>query len=343
MAKTIEVVVTLGTMHLNEAIQDQIRAVSPAIKLRVYEAEKEKDIPNKAWVNADVIFTGAFLPPTTINTDVKWIHSIFSGVENLLQDPFLEANPQIILTNSSGLHSAKIGEYVVGMILALGHRLPLMMQHQTHQDWSDKRYSLFLAQELSRSTVGILGYGRIGREIARLCKAFGATVLATKRDVMHPIDERYNIEGRGDPSAEQVDRLYPPEATGFMIKVCDFVVVTLPLTEQTRGFFGARLMEMMKPTAFLINVGRGGIVDETALAEAMINGQIGGAAFDVFEHEPLPVDSPLWKAPNMIISPHISGNMANYAERAADIFLENLHRYFEGQPLLNIVDRKQGY
>lgn len=343
MAETINIVVTLGVMRLGESVQEQIRSVSPNIKLRVFEAEKEKDIPNKAWVNADIIFTSGFLPPTTINTDVKWIHSIFSGVENLLHDPFLQTNPHILLTNSSGLHAAKIGEYVVGMILALGHRIPLMLQHQARQEWSEHRYTQFLAQELNRSTVGILGYGRIGREIARLCKAFGATVLATRRNVMHPTEERYSIEGKGDPEAELVDRLYPPEATGFMIKACDYVVIALPLTEQTEGFFGERLIGMMKPTAFLINVGRGGIVDESALALALQEGRLGGAAFDVFQHEPLPVDSPLWKAPNTIISPHISGNMVNYSDRATSIFVENLRRYLEGQTLLNIVDRNRGY
>ncbi|PJF43721.1 MAG: hypothetical protein CUN55_07610, partial [Phototrophicales bacterium] len=310
---------------------------------KVFDAEKEKDIPNKAWTNAEIIFTGGFLPPTTINTNVKWIHSIFSGVENILKDPFMLANPQIILTNSGGIHAAKIGEYVIGMMLALGHRIPLLLQHQARQEWSDQRYSLFMAQELGQSTVGILGYGRIGQEIARLCKAFGATVLATKRDVRHPTDERYHIEGRGDPAAEMVDRLYPPEATGFMIKECDFVVITLPLTDQTRGFFGEQLIQKMKSTAFLINVGRGGIVDEVALAKALQEGRLGGAAFDVFEHEPLPVDSPLWKAPNIIISPHISGNMVNYTKRAADIFIENLQRYLHGQPLLNVVNREKGY
>lgn len=343
MPDTLDVLITLGAMRLSEESIANLRAISPRIKLRVLDAEKEKDVPNKAWLNANVVMTGNFLPPTTINTKIQWIHSVFAGVDNLLLDPYMQANPQVLLTNSSGLHAAKIGEFVVGMMLALGHRIPLMLTHQAKQEWSDKRFSLFMGQELNRSTVGILGYGRIGREIARLSKAFGATVLATKRDVMHPVDERYNADGKGDPEAELVDRLYPPEATGFMIKACDFVVIALPLTPDTENMFDAKLLSVMKPTAFLINIGRGGIVDEDALAQALDDGKLGGAAFDVFAQEPLPVESPLWKAPNMIISPHISGNMTDYVKRAADIFAENLRRFVEGESLLNIIDRERGY
>ncbi len=340
MTDTINVLITI---KFHDDILDRFRAVSPQIKLRVHPADKAKDVPNKAWQQAEVLYTTNLLPPTTLNTDIKWVHSFFAGVDLLLNDPLTTANPDLIITTSSGIHVTKIGEYVVGMILALGHRIPTMIQHQTQSNWSEDRFSIFLAQELSKSTVGILGYGRIGREVARLCRAFGATVLATKRDVKHPIDDRYTLPGTGDPEGEICDRLYPPEATAFMIKECDFVVLTLPLTKQTRHSFDQRLFDAMKPTAFLINVGRGGIVDEAALLTALQAGRIAGAAFDVFEDEPLPSDHPLWKAPNMVISPHISGNMRDYHQKAAAVFEENLKRYVENRPLMNIVNRKLGY
>jgi phosphoglycerate dehydrogenase-like enzyme len=128
-----------------------------------------------------------------------------------------------------------------------------------------------------------------------------------------------------------------------MVKDCDFVVITLPLTETTRNSVGRHIFEAMKPTAFLINVGRGGIVDEEALLAALQDKQIAGAAFDVFAEEPLPPEHPLWKAPNLIISPHIAGNMPGYDEKAALVFEENLRRYLEKRPLLNLVDRTRGY
>lgn len=340
MTEPLEVLVTL---KLDDDSLDQLRQISPQLKLRVHVAEKGKDVPSRVWGNVDILYTGFALPPSTTKTNIKWIHSMFAGVDNLLDDPFIKANPAIVITSSSGIHVRNIGEYALGMMLALGHRIPRMLKHQARAEWAEERYKLFMPQELSKSTVGILGYGRIGREIARLCKAFGATVLATKRNVKDPTDHRYTLPGTGDAEGEMYDRLYPPEASGFMIKECDFVVITLPITDKTRLSFGKALFDAMKPTAFLINVGRGGIVDETELLAALQEGRIAGAAFDVFATEPLPPDHPLWKAPNLIISPHIAGNMADYRERATDVFAENLRRYIEKQPLLNVVNRELGY
>ncbi|MCB9436821.1 MAG: D-2-hydroxyacid dehydrogenase [Anaerolineales bacterium] len=340
MTEALEVLITL---KLDDETLDRLRQISPFVKLRVHVADKGKDVPNRVWSNVDVLFTGTALPPTSTKTNVKWIHSMFAGVDNVLDDPFVKANPEIVITSSSGIHVSNIGEYVLGMILALGHRIPRMMQHQTRAEWHDERFKLFMPQELSKSTVGILGYGRIGREVARLCKAFGATVLATKRNVKTPADHRYTLPGTGDAEGEMYDRLYPPEASGFMIKECDFVVITLPITDKTRMSFGKALFNAMKPSAFLINVGRGGIVDENELLTALQEGQIAGAAFDVFATEPLPHDHPLWKAPNLIISPHIAGNMDDYRLKATSVFEDNLRRYLEKQPLLNIVSRELGY
>lgn len=340
MTEPLEVLVT---PKLDESTLDRLRQISPQVKLRVHVADKGKDVPSRAWGNVDVLFTGSALPPSSTKTNIRWIHSLFAGVDAILEDPFIKANPDIIITNSSGIHVSNIGEYALGMILTLGHRFPRMAQAQTRVEWSEERFKLFMPQELSKSTVGIMGYGRIGREIARLCKAFGATVLATKRNVKKPIDGRYTLAGTGDANGEMYDRLYPPEASGFMIKECDFVVITLPITDRTRMSFGKALFAAMKPSAYLINVGRGGIVDENELLAALQEGRIAGAAFDVFAAEPLPHDHPLWKAPNMIITPHIAGNMADYREKATEVFEENLRRYLEKQPLQNIVSRELGY
>lgn len=340
MSETINVLIT---HKLSDEQLDSFRAVSPAVKVRVYPARKAKDIPHRAWAQADVVYTTTWLPPATLETPIKWVHSHFAGVDHLLNDPFVKANPDLVITTSSGIHVSKIGEYVVGMILALGHHIPTMLEHQGRAEWSEERYRIFLPQELSKSTVGILGYGRLGREIARLCKCFGATILATKRDVMHPQDDGYTLPGTGDPDCELVDRLYPPEATAFMLKECDFVVITLPLTTSTRHMFNEDMIKAMKQQSYLINVGRGDIVDEAALLEALQTGRIAGAAFDVFAEEPLPSDHPLWKAPNTIISPHISGNMRDYREKAGAVFEQNLRRYVDGRPLLNVVNRELGY
>jgi phosphoglycerate dehydrogenase-like enzyme len=206
------------------------------------------------------------------------------------------------------------------------------------------RQGQFTPLELRGRTLGIVGYGSIGREIARLGETFGMTVLATKRDVKHPAEEGYLIEKTlGDPQAQIVDRLYPPQALHSMVRECDFVVITVPLTGETRHIFSAAALAAMKPTAVLVNVSRGAVVDEKALVEALKYGGIAGAALDVFEQEPLPPDSPLWDLPNVILSPHIAGVSHQYDARAARLFAQNLTRYLDGKPLLNVVNRDLGY
>jgi phosphoglycerate dehydrogenase-like enzyme len=173
---------------------------------------------------------------------------------------------------------------------------------------------------------------------------FGMEVLASKRDVRQPADpDSYTLPGVGDPEGVYFHRLYPPEALISMVRACDFVVLTVPLTESTRGMVDADVFGAMKPTAYLINVSRGGVVEERALLQALQSGQIAGAAMDVFEVEPLPADNPLWKLPNLIISPHVAGNSADYSEKAAQLFIENLKRYIARKDLLNLVDRTRGY
>ena len=191
--------------------------------------------------------------------------------------------------------------------------------------------------------VGIVGYGSIGRQVARLLQPFGATVLATKRDARHPEDNEYTPEGMGDPSAALVQRLYPAEALRSMLKECDFVVITVPKTPATFGLISTQELAMFKPTAFLIDVSRGGIVDHEALIHALRERKVAGAALDVFPEEPLPPTSPLWKFANVIITPHISGNTLQYDQRAAELFAINLLRYLTGQPLYNRIEPERGY
>ena len=159
-----------------------------------------------------------------------------------------------------------------------------------------------------------------------------------------PIPDRgWQTPEAGDPTAAQVDRLYAPEALRLMLAECDYVAVTVPLTPETRHLIGAEELKSMKSDAVLINIARGGVIDEAALIEALRGHTIGGAALDVFEQEPLPVDSPLWKLPNVILSPHVSGFTPHYDERAMTLFGENLRRYVNSEPLLNVVDVSKGY
>ncbi len=230
------------------------------------------------------------------------------------------------------------------MVMALGHHLPTMMQDQQEKHWAeDVKFTRFRPIELRDSTVGIVGYGNIGREIARLCMTFGAKVLATKRDLKTLEKKGYLSEGLGDEQAEIPERLYPPQALPSMASECDFLILTVPLTPETRGMVNAKVFESMKETAYLIDISRGGVVDQGALVEALKEEKIGGAALDVYPVEPLPTSSPLWELPNVILSPHVAGTSDQYLARAADLFAENLRRYVANEPLLNRYDPKRGY
>jgi phosphoglycerate dehydrogenase-like enzyme len=243
-----------------------------------------------------------------------------------------------------GIHATNMAEYVLGMLLTFGHRIPELIQAQPRKEWAENRYERYLPLELRQATVGIVGYGAIGREVARLVKVFGGRVLAVKRDARTVEDRNHFLrEGTGDPEGDFFDRLYPPQALGTMVRDCDYVVITLPITETTRGLYSAKIIQKMKKGSYLINVGRGGIVDEVALMEALKSGRLRGAIMDVFEQEPLPPDNPLWTTPNLIITPHLAGNTQDYHTKAAQVFEENLRRYTQREPLLNLVDRDLGY
>jgi len=196
---------------------------------------------------------------------------------------------------------------------------------------------------LRGSTVGIVGYGSVGREVARLLQPFNVRILATKRDVMHPHDIGYMPKGIGDPEGHLFTRLYPPQALKSMLKECDFVVITLPLSPETEDLIGKEELAAMKSTAFLINVSRGRVINTPALLSALQEGKIRGAALDVFSEEPLPPTSPFWKLPNVLITPHVAGNSSHYDERANELFCENIQRYLKGVTLLNRIDPVRRY
>jgi len=333
----------LVLVDFSDAIMEQFKAVSPRLKFTKKAVKSASEISGEQWATVDILYTGGILPDPDAAPRLRWIQTHSAGVDNVLGQPLL-AEEDIIITTTSGIHATTMAEYTFGMLLALARKIPTMLRHQQKSEWSSERFSLFLPRELRGATLGILGYGSIGREIARLAQAFGMEVLATKRNVMNPAAvNEYTQPGIGDPEGIIVSRLYPPEAAKSMVSLCDFVVVTIPATPGTKGTIDDEFLAAMKKTAYLVNIGRGSVVDEEALVKALQTGQIAGAALDVFVQEPLPSASPLWKLENVIISPHIAGNHANYNEASADVFTQNLERYLNKRDLLNLVDRRLGY
>ncbi len=331
----------LITLPFPQPLVERLQAVSPRLRLFVYPARRAEELPRDLLPDIEVLYTHRALPDPEAVPNLRWIQFHFAGVDHVEQHPLFSSD--ILITTLSGAAMPQMAEFALMCILALGHRLPTFTADDPKKRWADDRYERYQPHELRGSTVGLIGYGSVAREIARLCRPFGATILATKRDLMHLDDDGYSAPGLGDPHAELVDRLYPPEALASMVALCDFVVVTLPLTAETRGSIGKKILASMKPSAYLIDVSRGGVLDHGALVEALGEKRLAGVALDVYPVEPLPENSPLWTMPGVILSPHVAGASAHYYERAVALFAENLQRYLAGQPLLNRYDPARGY
>ncbi len=332
----------LSTIDLSEDARARIKGVAEHVKLTVIPANNPGDISEESWQEPEVLLTQSVLPEPEIAQNLRWVQFHSAGIDSYVDHALFS---QVVATSMSGAIAWQIGEYVLMALLAFGQRLPKLMIHQRNKHWpkrKEKRQDL-MPLELRDSTVGILGYGSLGRQVARLLVPFGPTVLAAKKDVMHPEDDGYIRDGMGDPHGDFFDRLYPMEALHSMLSECDFVVLTLPLTEKTRGIIDEEALEVMKPSAYLVNVGRGELIDQDALITALKIKGIAGAALDVFEEEPLPEDSPLWAMENVIISPHVAGISRHLEEETLALFIENLNRYLSELPLYNRIDADKGY
>lgn len=319
---------------------DKIRAVSPNLHI------EQRTLPNGRWpedwsTEAEIYYAYGSIPPLAQAPNLQWVQTHYAGVDNLKNSEIWHSDT--LITTASGVHAANMAQYAFTQILLWAHRVPNWFKYKQTKSWSENRWNTFLPQELRDKTLGILGYGSIGRELARLAKPFGLKILVTKHNAKQLDDTGFTFQGQGDATGDLPDRIYPSQATRSMVAECDFVVITLPLTEQTHHLFDEAMFKTMKPTAFLVNVGRGSIVNEADLVRGLKKGWLAGAGLDVFEQEPLPEDSPLWELENVIMSPHISGFTPHYDERTTDIFAENLRRYLAGEPLLNLVDREKGY
>jgi phosphoglycerate dehydrogenase-like enzyme len=255
---------------------------------------------------------------------VRWVHCRAAGLDDLLT-PELIASP-VPLTNGSGVFSPPLGEFVLGAILYFAKDFRRLIRNQIAGVWEQ-----FDVAEVSGQTAGIVGYGDIGRAVATRLKAMGMNILAMRRTAP---------SGGSDPL---VSKYYSSEGLAEMIPQCDYLVVTAPLTASTRGMIGTREFAAMKPGAVVINVGRGAVIDEPAMIQALSEKRIRGAALDVFATEPLPAGHPFFQLENVLLSPHSTDHTYDWLERAMQFFLEQFDRFTKGEPLLNVVDKKRGY
>jgi phosphoglycerate dehydrogenase-like enzyme len=257
---------------------------------------------------------------------LRWWQQWHAGVDWLMDYPDA-SDMDFILTNVSGLHAIPITEHIFAMLLAFARDLPNVIRAQERKAWiSHERDDVF---ELAGKTMALIGVGGIGSHTAEVATALGMRVIAVRRHADRPVPGIERTVG--------VDRLRE------VLPEVDFVVNTLPLTPDTQGLIGEPELRAMRPTAYVVNIGRGGTMDEDALIRALQDRWIAGAGLDVFETEPLPSDSPFWELDNVIVSPHYAGQTNRYDERAMAIFLDNLYRYLRGETLRNVVDKQLGY
>ena len=260
---------------------------------------------------------------------LRWIHSPAAAVHQLIFPELV--NSDIILTNAREVHGPVVAEHVIALIFALAKKIPGSVCLQERHVWGQQVLwdELPRVREVAGATVGLIGLGAIGRPVAKSAKALGMRVVAGRE---HP------EKGSGG-----ADVVFGPAQIDEVFRQADYVVLAVPVTDGTKGIANTERLALMKSDACLINVGRGPLVDELALAAALREKKIGGAALDVFPKEPLATDSPLWDVPNLLITPHTAALTDKLWERHYALFSENLQRYLAGQPLLAVVDRRKGY
>ncbi len=260
---------------------------------------------------------------------LQWIQLSSSGVGQIVSRMGLGDRP-VVVTNAAGLHATPLAEFVLFAMLYFAKRMPRVLVDQRRHHW--ERFAL---DTLPGKTLGIVGFGQVGRAIAKLARPAGLHILAVRRTVASPA---------GDPSpSPDADLVYPPSGLGTVLGKSDYVALIVPLTPETAGLLGKAQLALMKPGAVLINVGRGQLVDEAALVEALQSGHLAGAALDVFAQEPLPASSPLWDLPNVLVTPHSMSTALDENARLVDLFCDNLRRYLAGEVLCNVFDSTRGY
>lgn len=270
------------------------------------------------WSGSPALFRDVF----KMCSSLHWVHSRAAGLDDVLFPELVASS--VPLTNGTGVFSAPLGEFVLGAILFFAKDFRRLVRNQSAGIWEP-----FDITEIAGQTAGIVGYGDIGRAVATRLHAMGVRILAARRTAHH-----------ADPL---IERFYGSDSLPEMIAQCDYVIVAAPLTPETRGLLGAREFAAMKPTALVVNVGRGAVIDEEAMIRALSEKRILGAALDVFTTEPLPAGHPFFQMDNVLLSPHSADHTAEWLNRAMQFFLTQFDRFAKGHPLLNVVDKKRGY
>jgi D-2-hydroxyacid dehydrogenase (NADP+) len=317
------ILILLSPDQLSDVQKAEIQRIAPDKKLLLTQDHDEIEA-HAEWIEIAV----GWVPRNLLYTlkNLRWFQQWGAGADWLLDHPDL-VKKDFILTSASGVHAVPISEHILSLLLAFARGLPKAIKAQEQKCWL--RHQSLKLFELAGKTMLLIGVGAIGERTAEISAGLGMRVLGVRRN--------------SAIAAPSVEEMFSPAQLLNVLPRADFVVLTIPLTRETRWIIGEPQLRVMKSSAVIINIGRGGTIQETALIQALESGWIAGAGLDVFEHEPLPVDSPLWEMDNVIITSHYSGLTPHYAERAVEIFTDNLRRYQTGEPLHNVVEKDLGY
>lgn len=331
----------LCSLPLPDAWFDELQKRMPDVAVHRMTPDAVPPAP-EVLAAVDLLHTSEWLPRADEVPGVRLVQLDTSGVDHVRGTSLWESG--VPIATLGGIAPVPMAEYALMSILELAHRMPLIERHRADRSWPSnaERLASLTPRQLAGSTVGIVGYGRIGREISRLATTFGMQVLGVSRSGARvAVAEKFDT-GRQAPDNDPAE-LFPIDRLDEVLRRSDFLVVVVPLTELTRGLIGAAQLDLLPPGAFVVNIARGGIVDEAALLERLRDGRVGGVALDVFDEEPLGAGSVWWTEPGALITPHVAGLAPQYHAQTLDLVVENLTRLAENRPLLNEVDRAAGY
>ena len=338
-------VLYLSTLAFPEEWLNDLRSVSSRVQVVQRTCQAPAEIADEIWREVQVLHTSQVFPEPSQAPNLAWVQLDTSGVDHVAGLPIWQQT-DVPVTTIRGVSARWSAEYILMMLLAFSHRLPRILDGQRRHSWpgAADRWRSFMPAPLSGTTIVIIGFGRIGRATGALCSALGMHVIGVRSGAdlgAGPAGPAQGAPGAGAAAGSVTEA--PAEALRDVLPGADYVVVTVPLTPHTLGLLDRPAVKSLKPGSVLVNVSRGGVVDEAAVAELLRDGHLAAAAFDVFGQEPLPEDDPLWEVPNLIITPHVAGFAGDYAEQVKALVVENLRRFMSGDPLLNVASRVRGY
>lgn len=315
---------------------ERLRAISPRIEL-------VEQMSSAALKRAHVVYTSTAAFDLADAPSLKWVQTLCATIVDLLDTPV--ARSGVPVSNVRGMFATNVAELVIGMLMMMTRRLRLCETMKAAGRWPQNRpeHLRFWGDGCFGKTMGIVGYGGVGRQIARLAAAMGMSVLACNSKGARSRYPGPTSDGTGDPDGTYPQEWFRLDQLGRMLPRCDVVVLCAPLTPATRHAVGADELRLLPKHAYLVDVGRGGVLDLDALCGCLGRNELAGAALDVYEQEPLPDDSPLWQVENVVLSPHIGSGTESRNELAAQVLVENVSRFLQHQPLMNLVDFERGY